>query len=335
MYFAGVLKKITIMKKHLLLLSILILGTVFYSCKKKYTVVPAPKPTSSITDSITFNKSRAIQNFTFSAIGGGIFKTSGGAKFTVLPYSFRDALGDTVLSNVKVKYIEAITPSDMILLNLPTTANNEVLTTGGEFKIEFTVNGNPVFLADSIIYRLIVQIPTDIASPDMKIYHGTEDATGFVDWSEALDTAGLPISTVVAMDSFTIVDPTLMKNYYTFFLDSLSSQWINCDYLSSNTGSKTALTLSLPPLHDNTNTFFFVHFNNIQSVMAGYFDGNNFVTPGTIPVGSNVTLVIFSEIDGNYYSTFQENVIVSSSYSNSITPNPTTYSDMINAIINL
>ncbi len=316
------------MKKHLLLVTLLIIGTTFFSCKKKYTVVPPPTPTSSIHDSINFNRGESVQTFTVNGGAGGDFVTEKGIKFHIPYYSFRDALGDTVLGTVTVDIIEILDPSDMILQNRPTTSDNRVLVTGGQFKVDFTVNNSPVTLGDSVIY---VEVPTDIPSPNMILFDGTEDATGFVNWIPVTDDIGVTTSTPVTADTVN----GLVQNYYSVVIDSTNANWINCDYFYNSVNSQTSITLNLPERHNNTNTFFFIHFNDIQSVMAGYFNGDQFVTPGTIPVGSNVTLVIISEIDGNYYSEFASNITVSNGHTSSVTPNPTTYADMLNSIVNL
>ena len=68
--------------------------------------------------------------------------------------------------------------------------------------------------------------------------------------------------------------------------------------------------------------------------MSGYFDGQKFVTPGTVPVGVNVSLVLFSEIDGDY-SIKKIDMVVSNGYSVTTTLDPTTYKDLLNTIRNL
>lgn len=328
LYFTGVFKKTIIMKKLLILITVLALGGSFYSCKKKYTVVPPPTPTSSIWDSINFYFVEAEQQFSFNGAAGGDFVTASGIQFHVPYFTFRDGDGDTVTGTVNVTLTEILTPADMIRMNKPTTSDNNVLVTGGQFKINFTVNDNPVYISgDTVVY---CKVPTDVASSSMKLFDGVEDNTGFVNWLPSIDTSGNPQSTPIDIDTVN----GLIQNYYLVELDTFNSNWINCDYFYTSTSPQTNITLNLPSLHNNTNTLFFLHFSDFQSVMSGYYDGNNFVTPGTIPVGTNVTLVIISEIDGNYYSTF-EDIIVNSGYSASITPDPTTYSDMVNTIVNL
>jgi len=315
------------MKKHLLLITLLILGVTFFSCKRKYQIVPPPTPSSSIHDTILKNREDSRSLYYIGGGAGGDFTTDAGIQFHIPYYSFRDLADDTVLSTVTIEVIEILDPSDMILLNRPTTSSNAVLVTGGQFKVSFSVNGNPVFIGDSTIFA---RVPTADPDLNMIMFEGTEDNTTFVDWTPVTDGFGANVPTPVSVDT---INGALFY-YYDIVIDSTISNWINCDYFYNFNSPKTDITLTLPELHDNSNTFMFVHFDGIQSVMAGYFDGDNFVTPATIPIGSLVTIVIISEIDDNYYSKFIP-ITVGSGYSATITPDPTTYADMINSIVNL
>ena len=316
------------MKKHILILFLAVLsGLGFYSCKKKYQVIPPPVPTSSIRDSIDFNFNENRQTFSFNGLTGGTFVTAEGIVFHVPYYTFRDASGDTVLGTIEVEIIEILRTSDMILQNKPTTSDGEVLVTGGQFKATFTVNDNPVYIgSDTVVY---VRVPTDIADTKMKVFNGIEDATGFVNWKPALDSLGLTQTTTINQDTLA---NGVIQNYYDFTLDNLSANWINCDYFYNVPGTKTALTVSLSDDHNNSNTMFFIHFSNIQSVMSGYYDGINFVSNGQIPVGTAIKLVFISEIDGDYMSKIIP-ITVSSGYTNSITLDPTTYQDIVDDIV--
>jgi hypothetical protein len=330
LYVAGVSKKKTVMKKQLLILILAVIASSgLYSCKKKYQVIPPPVPFSSIRDSFEFMYNENRQSFSFLAEVGTMYTSEEGIIFDIPYYAFRDVAGDTITGTIEAELIEILTPSDMILMNKPTTSDGEVLVTGGQFKLTFTLNDNPVYIAgDTLIY---VSVPTDIADIKMKVFNGTEDATGFVNWTPALDSLGATQTTTISQDT---LSNGVIQNYYNFSLDSISPNWINCDYFYQVPGAKTQLTVTLPDDHDNSNTMFFIHFSNIQSVMGGYFDGNNFVTYGTIPVGTNITLVLVSEIDGDYTSKF-ETVTVSSGFLTSLTLDPTTYDDIIEDITDL
>ena len=126
-----------------------------------------------------------------------------------------------------------------------------------------------------MLTRAFVRVPTEIADPDMLLYEGTEDPTGFVDWQPVTDALGLPIGATLDPDTINGV----VSYYYEFEMDSSFSNWVNLDHSYNANLSSTRISLSLPEIHNNTNTFMFVHFNEVQSVMAGYFDGENFVTP--------------------------------------------------------
>lgn len=320
------------MKKQLLVLFLaFITGVGFYSCKKKYQVIPPPTPTSAIRDSFAFyyNDVDKRQQFSFNGLTGGDFVTAEGIVFHAPYYTFRDASGDTVLGTIEVEVIEILTPKEMLRMNKPTTSDGDVLVTGGQFKITFTVNDNPVFIsADTVVY---VRVPTDIADPKMKVFNGIEDATEYVNWKQAIDTVGLPQATTINQDTLT---NGVIQKYYNFTLNNTSASWINCDYFYNVPGTKTGLTVGLPDGHNNSNTMFFIYFSNIQSLMSGYYDGVNFVSNGQIPVGTAVKLVFISEIDGDFTSKIVP-ITVSNGYLSSFVLDPTTYQDIEDDIVTL
>lgn len=316
------------MKKQLLILTLALFTSLgFYSCKKKYQIIPAPTPTSGIRDSFALKQINNVQNKTINAISGGSYTTDGGMKIDVPADAFVDATGFPISGNVNIELIEILTPSSMIFMEKSTTSNGEVLVTGGQFKISYSVNGNPVYIRGG--YQLDVKLPTEIGDDKMQVFHGTEDATGFVNWTQAMDTAAIsqPIPVVVTLDT---IGSTIEK-FYTFSLDSLSANWINCDYFYSASGVKTKLSVKLPEDYNNGNTMFFMNFNTIQSVMTGYFDGNNFVSAGQIPVGTNLELIFISEIDGDFFYKGVD-ITVTSNYTATIELDPSTYLDIENNI---
>lgn len=318
------------MKKQLLILALLLFtGFGFYSCEKKYQVIPPPTPTSSIRDSFEFNFNENRQNFGFNATTGGTYVSDQGILFYFPAHAFKSALGDSIFGQIDVNYSEWLDPSEMILQNRATTSNGEVLVTGGFFRMEFTSNTSPVFVSNDTV--IVVRIPTDIADPDMNVYYGTEDASSFVNWAPSVDSSGIVRPTTVTS---TTLPNSVVQRYYDFTLDSNATTWVGASYLFDGPGSSTELTIGLPERHDNSNTLMFVYFNNFQSIMSGFFNGQNFVTNGRIPAGTSARLVIVSEIDEDYFSKIVP-ITVSSGFSRNITLDPTTYDDIELDIRNL
>ncbi|MFK8039176.1 MAG: hypothetical protein AB8B74_12855 [Crocinitomicaceae bacterium] len=313
------------MKKQLLILSIALITSLgFYSCKKKYQIIPAPTPTSGIRDSFAKLQLDNIQTRTISGFSGGSFETAGGLKVQVPASAFSDVSGIPIAGNVNIEIKEMLTPSEMIFNEKSTTSNGEVLVTGGQFKISYTTNGNPVYIRGG--YQLNVQVPTNIGDNNMQVFYGAEDETGFVNWTQAMDTSLFPQPIPAVLDT--------SGTSYNFALDSLSANWINCDYFYSVSGAKTKLTVSLPEEYNNSNTMFFMNFNTIQSVMNGYFDGTNFVSSGQIPVGTDLQLILISEIDGDFYYK-GINISVGNNHKSTLVLDPSTYDDIEKAINNL
>ena len=300
--------------KSLLILCVLLAVT---SCVEPEVIGP-PERTSSIHDSLQLKFSNSFQYFEVNGTTGGDLISEKGIQFHIPEYTFRDLNGDTIFGPVKVNLVEVRDPQEMILLNKPSTANNQIINSGGHFKLSFKVNNNPVFISEDTLIH--VKVPATTVNNDMFIFDGIVDATTYVDWSPALDELGQYRPT----NNTTEVVNGLVQNYDSLTLDYNSSEWISYGKFIDNTTSQTALTFHLPQYHDNTNTLFYIHFNNSESVIAGYFDGDNFVTPATIPFGAEVTAVFISEYDKNYYSNFI-NMNVSNGFSADIAMNPTTY----------
>ncbi len=325
------------MKKQLIILSLALLATFgFYSCKKKYTTIPAPTPFSSLRDSFEFMSNNNIQDFIVDASVGRSFTTKSGIEFTVPADAFRNEIGEVISAGlIEIEIVEMLTTNDMIFNQRSTTSDGDVLVTGGQFKISYSLNGNPVNIGFGVDIEVV--IPTDIGDDKMQVFYGEEDPNGFVNWSQALKRSYDPFDSAVFTDNPipVIVTDTVTQGgtlkFYNFQIDNESTNWINCDYFYDVPGNKTPLTLTLDEDYNNLNTLFFVHFKEIQSVMTGYFDGNNFVTAGQIPTGTSVTLIFASEIDGDYYYKAID-IVVSNGYSGTIEMDPSSYNDIISNI---
>jgi len=98
--------------------------------------------------------------------------------------------------------------------------------------------------------------------------------------------------------------------------------WINCDRFMRTNGNSTKMNVRLPQQYDTTNTAIFIVFAGQNTVTK--FDNykqldrttnilniSNFDTKWySIPVGSDVTIVALSEVNGQYYSSMQRTVVV-------------------------
>jgi hypothetical protein len=302
------------MKKPIAILLAAICALGLSSCKKKGCTdeqasnysADAKKDDGSCTyDSYTAdfssyyadNRTSATQNFT---IDPTIWNSITGDDGIILQFpanSFVDGGGTPVTANVDISLIEVMDQSDMILLNASTTSNDEILVSGGSMNVTATSGGNQVFLDAGVSVN--VMVPYTISDPNMGIFNGSDNSDGAVNWTT---------------DTTTLVD-TL--GWYTFGWADSDLGWINCDYFSTDPNPKSDLDIYVdgPALHTYENTEVLMHFSSINSVAKAYglttnTDKDQFVG-WNVPETTAMTLVVISEVDGQYYSAFQSYTVES------------------------
>jgi hypothetical protein len=94
--------------------------------------------------------------------------------------SFKDNDGNVVTSDIKIELAEALSQSDMLLSNLNTTSNGQLLETDGMLYFNATSNGKPLIINTDNPIR--IEMPTDKKKPSMKAYAGTRDEKGNMNW---------------------------------------------------------------------------------------------------------------------------------------------------------
>lgn len=80
---------------------------------------------------------------------GAVFTGDGGTKIVVPPSAFIDEEGQEVLGEVMVEFKEVVDKSDILLSNVPTTANGLPLVSGGVIYLDAKAGGMPVSIAPS------------------------------------------------------------------------------------------------------------------------------------------------------------------------------------------
>lgn len=78
-----------------------------------------------------------------------------------------------------MKLTEVLTTHDMIMSNIQTTSNNEILESGGMIHIEAIQDGRILCIADSNVIGAV--IPSNRVVENMKLYQG-EIGSGLVNW---------------------------------------------------------------------------------------------------------------------------------------------------------
>jgi len=173
----------------------------FASCKKnqkpKPTVTstsdtvstdPPTAPTYTYANKTNLNKLFAPIRSTpqsFSVTAGASHKVTG-SKGTVLsfyPNSFKDANGNIITSGtINIQLIEMYKPGQMIANRATTTANGQLLKSGGQVYISATKAGAPVYANK---YGIAYPQPAASSVPMQLFYGNTQNADSVVTWAMA------------------------------------------------------------------------------------------------------------------------------------------------------
>lgn len=239
-------------------------------------------------------------------VPAGVAHTVYAAKGTELnfyPNSFKDASGNTITTgNVQVEITEMYKAGDMISNQASTTADGDLLESGGQVYIKATAAGQPVYPNK---YRIGFPKSTPDTAKKMAIYKGiTSNPNGITTW-KIDDTTKVGKKTNGT--EWTGSGPN-GKNRFLF--DSCTDfGWINCDRVSDVGGPKTCVDVIISDTSCNKkNTEVFIVFPSINSVAypEAYLPTKNTFRAGNsghyaIPTGVLINIVVITKKGSQYY----------------------------------
>ena len=97
--------------------------------------------------------------------------------------SFSDCNGNLVQGRIQVNLIEVLTTHDMIMSNIQTASNSEILESGGMINIDAFQDGRNLCVVDSSVIGVL--IPTNRAVKGMKLYRG-DISNGMINWENPI-----------------------------------------------------------------------------------------------------------------------------------------------------
>ncbi len=167
------------MRKSLLpLLTFFILVSFFMSCTfdKEISTVKFAS-TDPFKETIT-----PSQTFTIVGKEDNVVEGKSGTLIVIPAGSFKDANGNTINEKIEIELTEALSLEDMILSNLTTTSDGNLLQTDGMLYLNATMGGKQLHIdAENPIY---IEIPTEKKIPGMMAYKGLRDENGNMNWIE-------------------------------------------------------------------------------------------------------------------------------------------------------
>lgn len=265
------------------------------------------------------NNQKTSQTFIINAQVQNTLKGNDGTIVKIEPNSFVDKNGNIVKGEVEFELKEVYDKSAMVNSNAHTVSNDIPLISGGELFMGATQGDEPLMLASN--KPIALEMPANSKEP-MQLFNGKPDRNT-VNWNLANTNSVTP---VLNANSNT-------GSSYNFTTNSMN--WINCDRFMRNNGNNTKMNVRLPQQYDTTNTAVFIvfagqntvtkfdHFKQLDRT-SNVVNLSNFDTKWySIPVGSDVTIVALSEVNGQYYSSMQRTVVVKDHLTD-LTMQPTT-----------
>lgn len=218
------------------------------------------------------------QVFTANAGITSTVTTSKGTKITIPANGFVTEDGQPVSGSINIAVKEIFTPMEMILNDMPTTAGDRLLESGGEFKISASQNNRSLKLAPGSFIKITIP-DIGINMQGMQVFKGVADAAGNVNWNVNTSPGNV------------VVGDSMLFSNANLFSDDIN--WINCDkFINEPTVTFTAYPGNAPS-GDSTNVF--VHLTGRNTVVKmnwtrglSYFTSDKLLAVPSTIVGISV-----------------------------------------------
>jgi len=270
------------MKTNFTLIGVLVLMAIStISCNlddgtQQYAYIPTSQEFESLLSESLDNHT---QTATFDAGTTFTFTSEKGVKLTINGNCLKNN-GVAVTGNVDLEFIELFDRGSMLVTNKPTMGvqdgENRLLTSGGEFYVNATQNGEQLTLD----CYMTLTVPTSLTGGtdnDMLPFNGSINADGELIWEQSTST-DFWIGTSQAVGS--VAYNALYNNF----------GWFNCDRFINYTGPKTTITALVPQGYGNGNSFIFQASPDFPNSLGKVY--------GEFPVGLESYFIFVTEENG-------------------------------------
>lgn len=221
--------------------------------------------------------------------------------------------------NTRVELKEVYSKADIIMAGLHTMAGGRMLESGGTIHLTAFCEEEEVRLASGAKIDIDFPIQPNAKLKDgMKTFNAYETEEGGLDWFEAVEST----STSTVTERFYINGEEVDQETYLALLDDFEREreameadrksdenaraldayllsteqlgWINCDRFVE----EEQLTNVIVQVDPKSNPSLRMVFEDINSVMAGYYISGDQVQFSSVPVGQQTTIVGYSVMDG-------------------------------------
>lgn len=221
-----------------------------------------------------------------------------GTKLVFNAGSFVDSLGNLITGEIEFTLYEVYRKSDMLISNLQTVSNNNLLETSGMFSINAFSKGKKAYLKSGVDYQ--IEIPSKNHDKKVMVFYG-DTLKGNINWIQ--DTLKNEPQIIINDLNYRLYQKG--GNYSLDYLDSNTNKiynqfkasklgWINCDRFV-NVKNKTNLKVSVKESSIN----LFLVFSGINSIMnANFIDRTMF---SNLPIGYQVSLIGLLQTNEGYF----------------------------------
>jgi hypothetical protein len=280
---------------------LVVLTIVFTDCSKQRIAANS----YSSPDEFMYENRPEEQEFEIDGDGDGPIIGNQGTRLWLDSSIFMFTNGNAVSYPITIKLIEVYTPKDMMLYELPTVAQGNMLVTAGEIRVRAFKDGEELVLRPGRVYY--AQVPNSDPVAEMSIFYGQETGD-ILDWfdnaSSVSSNPGIDSLEWIAPNTDSIGGPFGNPGIgYDLFVPTMG--WVNCDYFyGMNPDSLT--TVSYESEDDNLdNVVIYLYFPNIGSIMQVYGQQS-----GLVPIGEPViSICVAMNSDGNLAHHYEEFVI--------------------------
>ncbi len=148
-----------------------------------------------------------------------------GTKLTILQNTFVDASGNAVSGEIKIELKECLDQYSMVLGNLTTTSDGEILESGGMVYVNAECDGKSLSIATD--KSILVEIPCDSSLADMKMFEGEQNGEE-INWvnPKSLDVQEVQAAFEEAGDSIevSVVSDTIHKSHNVAYNVSINGR---------------------------------------------------------------------------------------------------------------
>lgn len=213
-----------------------------------------------------------------------------GTRFTFFPGSFMDSTGQLTTDPVTIQLREVFTKDEMIFCGLPTTSEDRLMESAGQFRISAHSSAGELSLHKAITVELPIR--NEISNPiAMRLFQGSSSSTRAY-------RSGFNFDWKLANEQHLTLVKNIGRRYFHFSIDTLN--WWNCDSFYK-ARHKVMLSVKMESHLDAfEDKVAFLVFRDINAVVRMYPTGRRF-SAINIPTQLSATLLVMASAKGQLY----------------------------------